>query len=51
MDTSGVDLLSVIGSATTLKKVAATDGGEYAGPCPFCGGDDRFRVLNVHWLF
>ena len=28
----------------TLKKQAATNGGEYAGPCPFCGGKDRFRV-------
>jgi DNA primase len=25
-----------------LKRVAATHGGEYAGPCPFCGGNDRF---------
>lgn len=29
---------------TELKKVAQTNGGEYAGPCPFCGGEDRFRV-------
>lgn len=28
----------------TLKRVATTNGGEYAGPCPFCGGRDRFRV-------
>jgi DNA primase len=28
----------------TLKKVATTKGGEWAGPCPFCGGQDRFRV-------
>ncbi|WP_022670853.1 CHC2 zinc finger domain-containing protein [Hippea alviniae] len=26
------------------KRVASTDGGEYACPCPFCGGEDRFRV-------
>lgn len=26
------------------KKVASTGGGEYASPCPGCGGDDRFRV-------
>lgn len=39
-----VDLLTEIGHDTTLKRVAATNGGEYAGPCPFCGGDDRFRV-------
>ncbi len=28
-----------------MKKVAATHGGEYKGPCPFCGGRDR---LSVH---
>lgn len=27
-----------------MKKVAGSHGGEYAGPCPFCGGNDRFRV-------
>ena len=27
-----------------LKKAALTNGGEYAGACPFCGGRDRFRV-------
>src|ERR671933_455903 len=31
-----IDLLGLIG--------ADTRGGEYAGPCPFCGGRDRFRV-------
>lgn len=39
-----VDLLALIGSQTVLRKVAATNGGEYAGPCPFCGGRDRLRV-------
>jgi len=38
------DLLALIGRDTTLKRVASTKGGEYAGPCPFCGGEDRFRV-------
>jgi DNA primase len=38
------DLLGLIGADTRLKKVAMTAGGEYAGPCPFCGGRDRFRV-------
>lgn len=27
-----------------LARVATTAGGEYAGPCPVCGGRDRFRV-------
>ena len=39
-----VDLLALIGTDTCLRKVASTNGGEYAGPCPFCGGRDRFRV-------
>src|SRR5258708_500012 len=36
------DLMGMM--TTPLKKAAATNGGEYAGPCPFCGGRDRFRV-------
>jgi hypothetical protein len=39
-----VDLLALAGYCTSLKRVAATKGGEYAGPCPMCGGRDRFRV-------
>lgn len=27
-----------------LKKVASTYGGEYKGPCPWCGGNDRFTA-------
>jgi hypothetical protein len=27
-----------------VKRVATTKGGEYAGSCPFCGGNDRFRT-------
>ncbi len=34
----------ITGDGLTLKKVATTHGGEYAGPCPWCGGNDRFRV-------
>ena len=29
---------------TKLRWKAHTNGGEYAGPCPWCGGNDRFRV-------
>lgn len=39
-----VDLLALAGRDTTLKRVASTNGGEFAGPCPFCGGRDRFRL-------
>jgi len=42
--TSDMDILTLIGRDSRLKRVAATNGGEYAGPCPFCGGRDRFRV-------
>ena len=37
-----VDLLTLI--AGEYRKVANTNGGEYAGPCPFCGGTDRLRI-------
>ena len=39
-----MDLIALIGADTTLRKVANTHGGEFAGPCPFCGGKDRLRV-------
>lgn len=46
--------LGLIESDTELKRVAGKDGGEYAGPCPFCGGTDRFHVwpdhpAGLHW--
>jgi hypothetical protein len=28
----------------SFERMAATNGGEHKGPCPFCGGDDRFCV-------
>ncbi len=56
MDTTSVDLLSLTGADVRLKKVAATRGGEWAGPCPFCGGaekqgSDRFRVWPAEGRF
>lgn len=41
-----IDILEVIGSATTLKRAGTINGRgpELAGACPFCGGTDRFRV-------
>lgn len=44
LGTSPASLLDVIGHDVELRKVASTNGGEWAGPCPFCGGRDRFRV-------
>lgn len=37
-----VDLLTQDSVESQL--VANTNGGEYAGPCPMCGGEDRFRA-------
>ena len=43
------DLLALVGEATSLRKVS---GAEYAGPCPKCGGDDRFHVhAEAGWWF
>lgn len=44
-----MDLLSLAEKRTTLKKHSVTHGGEYVGPCPACGGTDRFHVWpNKH---
>ena len=32
----------------SMKRVATTSGGEWAGPCPECEGEDRFRVWPDH---
>lgn len=42
MNMNLLDLLQIDG--IDLKKVAGTSGGEFCGACPFCGGNDRFRV-------
>lgn len=42
------DIMRLIGNATELKRVANIDGGEWCGACPFCGGNDRFRVQPYH---
>lgn len=40
-----MNLLSLLESdGGKLKRTAGTHGGEYAGPCVWCGGVDRFRV-------
>ena len=44
-----MNILELISSdGLTFKRVAATHGGEYAGPCPFCGGNDRFLIWPEH---
>jgi len=42
------DLLTLVRQDTAIDHVASTHGGEYAGPCPFCGGEDRFRCWPDH---
>ncbi len=38
-------ILSLLDSkGISYRKVATTNGGEYASACPGCGGDDRFRI-------
>jgi DNA primase len=39
-----MNLLDLIGRYTRLRKVATTHAGEWCGPCPWCAGEDRFRV-------
>lgn len=40
-----MSLLSLLeNDGSTLKRLAGTNGGEYGGACPWCGGVDRFRV-------
>ena len=39
-----VDIIALISADIPLEYAAHTDGGEWAGSCPRCGGKDRFRV-------
>ncbi len=44
-----VDLLALAEQCTTLRKCAPN---EYEGPCPSCGGTDRFHVnVKEQWYF
>jgi DNA primase len=42
-----VDLMALLGN-WPLRRAASTGGGELHGPCPFCGGFDRFSVQPNH---
>ena len=45
IDQHSIDLLATIQMyGGILKKMAGTEGGEWKGPCPKCGGTDRFTV-------
>jgi len=43
-----IDLADLIGRDTPLARIAGTRGGEWAGPCPFCGGRDRLHVQPAY---
>ena len=42
-----VDLIELAGKSTQLRRISSS---EYAGPCPLCGGDDRFHVKSDSWF-
>ena len=44
MTFSRLSQLTQLAGQNGLKKVANTDGGEWTGGCPKCGGSDRFHV-------
>jgi DNA primase len=39
-----MNVLDLAQRKVKLRRVSNTNGGEYQGPCPACGGDDRFHV-------
>ena len=39
---------SLLDYVPNLERAASTNGGEHAGPCPRCGGEDRLRVWPTH---
>ena len=43
-----INLADLIGRDTPLVRIAGTRGGEWAGPCPFCGGQDRLHVQPAY---
>jgi len=45
IDTSHVDMIALAASHTELRR----NGGQHAGPCPFCGGKDRFYAESGRW--
>lgn len=42
-----VNLVDLAGADTQLRRIS---GDEHAGPCPKCGGDDRFHVTPEWWF-
>ena len=44
MTKSQINMLHLVGNESKFKQVSRSRGGEYHGPCPFCGGKDRFVI-------
>lgn len=44
---AATDLVELAGADSPLRRVSAT---EHAGPCPKCGGRDRFHVTRGWWF-
>lgn len=42
-----MNVLDLATKRVILKKASSTNGGEWQGPCPGCGGTDRFHVWPV----
>lgn len=40
----GFNFLTEVEKDTPMKYVSTSRGGQYHGPCPWCGGKDRFRL-------
>lgn len=45
--TKQIDLIEMLGAYSELRRKSS---GEYEGPCPFCGGDDRLSVRADGWF-
>jgi len=45
------DFLAEIVQDTRLKRTSTGRGGQYNGPCPWCGGIDRFRVQPYYGTY
>src|SRR5689334_20393002 len=41
---------NLVNIASQYTEIKHASGDEYYGPCPFCGGDDRFRVFPTHFF-
>lgn len=42
-----MNTLDLVEKRVKLRKVSGKNGGEWQGPCPSCGGEDRFHVWPV----